>query len=113
MHSVSRALNLPSKPDGIDGSQVEQLFAEGRIAEVADYCECDVVSTYRLWLLDELFKGAISVEEHDRSELALSDLIIARSAVEANPAALLARDNPEATRRSIIVVGPHLPLALA
>jgi hypothetical protein len=99
MHSVSRALNLPGKPDGIDGSQVEQLFAEGRIAEVADYCECDVVSTYRLWLLHELFKGAISVEEHDRSELALSDLIIARSAVEANPAALLARDNPEATRR--------------
>jgi predicted PolB exonuclease-like 3'-5' exonuclease len=74
LNDLCRALNLPGKPDGIDGSQVEQLFAEGRIAEVADYCECDVVSTYRLWLLHELFKGAISAEEHERSELALSDL---------------------------------------
>jgi hypothetical protein len=29
-------------------------------------------------LLHELFKGAISAEEHERSELALSDFIIAR-----------------------------------
>jgi hypothetical protein len=28
--------------------------------------ECDVVSTYRLWLLLERFKGAISAEEHER-----------------------------------------------
>src|SRR4029453_1192077 len=78
LNDLCRALNLPGKPDGIDGSQVEQLFAEGRIAEVADYCECDVMSTYRLWLLHELFKGAISAEEHERSELALSDFIVAR-----------------------------------
>jgi predicted PolB exonuclease-like 3'-5' exonuclease len=78
LDDLCRALNLPGKPDGIDGSQVEQLFAEGRILEVADYCECDVVSTYRLWLLHELFKGTISAEEHERSELALSDFIAAR-----------------------------------
>ena len=36
------------------------------------------MSTYRLWLLHELFKGAISAEEHERSELALSDFIVAR-----------------------------------
>jgi 3'-5' exonuclease len=78
LNDLCRALNLPGKPDGIDGSQVEQLFAEGRIAEVADYCECDVMSTYRLWLLHEPFKGAISAEEHERSELALSDFIVAR-----------------------------------
>jgi predicted PolB exonuclease-like 3'-5' exonuclease len=78
LNDLCRALNLPGKPDGIDGSQVEQLFAEGRITEVADYCECDVVSTYRLWLLHELFKGAISAEEHERSELALSDFIVTR-----------------------------------
>src|SRR2546429_7838082 len=66
LNDLCRALNLPGTPDGIDGSQVEQLFAEGRIADVADYCECDVVSTYRLWLLHELFKGTSSVEEHER-----------------------------------------------
>jgi predicted PolB exonuclease-like 3'-5' exonuclease len=46
LNDLCRALNLPGKPDGIDGSQVEQLFAEGRPGKVADYCECDVVSTY-------------------------------------------------------------------
>jgi len=57
---------------------VEQLFAEGRIAEVADYCECDVVSTYRLWFAARTIQGAISAEQHERSELALSDFIVAR-----------------------------------
>lgn len=48
------------------------------IGEVADYCECDVVSTYRLWLLHELFKGELSVEEYVQSELMLSNFIDAR-----------------------------------
>ena len=36
LNDLCRALNLPGKPDGIDGSQVEQLFGEGRIGKVAD-----------------------------------------------------------------------------
>jgi predicted PolB exonuclease-like 3'-5' exonuclease len=78
LNDLCRALNLPGKPHGIDGSQVEQYFREGRIFEIADYCECDVVSTYRLWLLHELFKGAVSVEQHEQSERMLSDFIGAR-----------------------------------
>ena len=75
LNDLCLAMNLPGKPDGIDGSQVAEYFAAGRIAEVADYCECDVVSTYRLWLLHELFKGTLSVEQHDQSELMLSSFI--------------------------------------
>jgi hypothetical protein len=33
----------PGKPDGIDGSEVEKYVREGHIAEVAAYCETDVV----------------------------------------------------------------------
>jgi hypothetical protein len=29
LNDLCRALNLPGKPDGIDGTQVEQLFGEG------------------------------------------------------------------------------------
>ena len=49
--------NSCRKPDYIDGSQVEQYFAEGRIKMIADYCETDVVNTYRVWLRYELFRG--------------------------------------------------------
>jgi hypothetical protein len=72
------ALNLPGKPDDMDGSQVERYVQESRLAEVAAYCECDVINTYRLWLLYELFKGTLSQEQHHRSESSLLTFIRGR-----------------------------------
>ena len=80
LHDLCRALNLPGKPDCIDGSKVEQYVQEGKLAEVANYCECDVVSTFRLWLLHELFKGTLSQDQHGRSEAALATYIKQRLA---------------------------------
>jgi 3'-5' exonuclease len=39
---------------------VERYFLEGKIREIADYCETDVVNTYRVWLRHELFRGKLS-----------------------------------------------------
>jgi predicted PolB exonuclease-like 3'-5' exonuclease len=78
LHELCRALNLPGKPDQMDGSKVEAYVHEGRLAEVANYCECDVVSTFRLWLLHELFKGTISHDQYSRSEAALASFINSR-----------------------------------
>jgi predicted PolB exonuclease-like 3'-5' exonuclease len=50
-------MGLPGKPDGIRGEDVEKYYREGRIQEIADYCESDVVNTYQLWLRHELFAG--------------------------------------------------------
>ena len=36
---------------------VEGYFREGKIQEIAAYCEGDVIHTYRLWLRYELFRG--------------------------------------------------------
>jgi 3'-5' exonuclease len=33
-----------------NGAQVAQYYRDGRIREIAAYCESDVVNTYRLWL---------------------------------------------------------------
>ena len=38
-------------------ADVEKYVHEGRIAEVAAYCETDVVNTYHVWLRYELFRG--------------------------------------------------------
>jgi predicted PolB exonuclease-like 3'-5' exonuclease len=53
-------MGLSGKPKGIDGSQVDEMVRAGRIQEVAQYCETDVLNTYRLWLLYELFRETIT-----------------------------------------------------
>jgi predicted PolB exonuclease-like 3'-5' exonuclease len=68
-------MGLPGKPDDISGADVEKYCREGRIAEVAAYCETDVVNTYRVWLRYELFRGRLSEGGLRASEACLSDYI--------------------------------------
>ena len=44
-------MGLPGKPKGFD---------EGKIKEIAEYCETDVVGTYQVWLRYELFCGRLT-----------------------------------------------------
>jgi 3'-5' exonuclease len=83
LNELSRILGLPGKPDGMDGSQVFGYFREGRIKEIAEYCETDAVNTYRVWLRYELFRGRLSESEYAASELNLIEFIKARA--EAKP----------------------------
>jgi len=75
LDDISRILGLAGKPDGIDGSKVDAMVAAGKIDEVARYCESDVVNTYRLWLIYELFRGTITAVEHAWSEQQLGDFL--------------------------------------
>jgi 3'-5' exonuclease len=75
LHELCRVMGLPGKPDGIDGSEVEKYVREGHIAEVAAYCETDVVNTYRVWLRYELFRGRLTEGGLRASEANLSDYI--------------------------------------
>jgi 3'-5' exonuclease len=79
LDEISRVMGLPGKPDGIDGSEVESYFLQGRIKEIADYCETDVVNTYRVWLRYELFRGNVTKMEFDASETDLTAFISARA----------------------------------
>jgi len=79
LHEVCRVMGLPGKPDSIDGGEVHKYFREGRIQEIADYCETDIVNTYRVWLRHELFRGRLSDATFDASEKNLSEFIKARS----------------------------------
>jgi 3'-5' exonuclease len=60
LHELCRVRELPGKPDAINGADVDRYFREGRIREIAEYCESDVVNTYRVWLRHELFQGKLS-----------------------------------------------------
>jgi len=47
LHELSKILGLPGKPADISGGDVERYFKAGRIQEIADYCESDVVNSKR------------------------------------------------------------------
>jgi hypothetical protein len=57
---------------------VERYYREGKIKEIADYCETDVVGTYQVWLRYELFRGTLSQNAFERSEGHLADFMIKR-----------------------------------
>jgi predicted PolB exonuclease-like 3'-5' exonuclease len=78
LDEISRAMGLPGKPEDINGSEVASYFLQGRIKEIADYCETDVVNTYRIWLRYELFRGNLAKMEFDASESDLETFIKAR-----------------------------------
>ena len=78
-HEISVIMGLPGKPKGFDGGEVERYYNEGKIKEIADYCETDVVGTYRLWLRYELFRGTLSYRAFEQSEQHLTELMSARS----------------------------------
>jgi hypothetical protein len=75
LNELSKIMGLPGKPEGIDGNEVERYFLEGRVKEIAEYCETDVVNTYRVWLRYELFRGRLSESEHQASERCLAEFI--------------------------------------
>jgi predicted PolB exonuclease-like 3'-5' exonuclease len=79
LDEVCRVMGLPGKPGGIDGGEVEKYFHEGRIQEIADYCETDIVNTYRVWLRHELFCGRLSPIQFQFSEQKLGEFVKARS----------------------------------
>ena len=87
LHELCRVMGLPGKPDAINGSDVDRYFREGRIREIAEYCESDVVNTYRVWLRHELFQGNLSDVGFEASEADLEQFIKTRTIRGGNHAA--------------------------
>jgi 3'-5' exonuclease len=78
LDEVTKILGLPGKPEGIDGSRVEQMVLAGQTEEVARYCESDVLNTYRVWLVYELFRGSITAEQLSWSEKQIREFVANR-----------------------------------
>ena len=59
LSEISALLGVPSKL-GIDGSLVKSYVDTGRLAEVRNYCETDVLATYLVFLRFALFRGELT-----------------------------------------------------
>jgi predicted PolB exonuclease-like 3'-5' exonuclease len=58
MNEVCSILDLPGKT-GIDGSKVMDYYDLGKIEDIRNYCESDVINTYLLYLNYQHFTGNI------------------------------------------------------
>lgn len=56
LDELAKLMGYPGKL-GMDGSAVWQAWQEGRIAEIRDYCETDVVNTYLVYLRFQRLRG--------------------------------------------------------
>ncbi|MCS6926592.1 MAG: 3'-5' exonuclease [Candidatus Binatia bacterium] len=79
---LAKLIGLPGKTT-IDGSQVQQLWEEGRLQEIVRYCRQDVIQTYFLFLRVELLRGRLTTEQYQH---ALAHTSHFREELESSPA---------------------------
>jgi predicted PolB exonuclease-like 3'-5' exonuclease len=89
LHELCRVMGLPGKPEGVAGAQVEKYYRDGHIREIAEYCESDVLNTYRVWLRYELFRGRLSDGDFQASEANLIEFVQARGNTKSHLANLM------------------------
>jgi predicted PolB exonuclease-like 3'-5' exonuclease len=89
LHELCRVMGLPGKPEGISGAEVEKFYRDGHIREIAEYCESDVLNTYRVWLRHELFRGRLSDTGFRTSEANLAEFVKARGNTKQHLACLM------------------------
>ena len=57
--------NMIGKPGktGVDGSQIQDMHNAGRDEEINDYCRCDVLDTYFVFLRSRVLLGKLRLED--------------------------------------------------
>ena len=62
---LNLAANLLGKPGKMDtqGNMVQDMFDAGKLAEINDYCRCDVLDTYFVFLRTRVLVGQLSLDQ--------------------------------------------------
>lgn len=58
LEQIATFLGFPGKM-GMDGSQVHDLYQQGKISRIRNYCESDVLNTWLIYLRFQLMRGEI------------------------------------------------------
>ncbi len=74
MNEVCACLNLPGKT-GVDGSMVQEYFDQGRLQEIRNYCETDVINTFLLYLSYQYHTGSMNKESFFNSRKSLVEFL--------------------------------------
>ncbi len=63
LDTVCAMAGVPGKYD-VSGDQVLDLYYDGELDKIKEYCESDVLNTYILFLKYELLKGNLTIEDY-------------------------------------------------
>ncbi len=66
LSELCAVLGYPGKI-GVDGSMVSTLYDEGKLKEIRDYCETDVLNTYLVYLRYMYHRGDITQESYNQA----------------------------------------------
>jgi 3'-5' exonuclease len=80
LDAMARLAGFPGKV-GLGGHAVAAAVAAGRIDEVRNYCECDVMNTYLLYQRFRLMRGEIDADEYAREIGFVRDKVAAMEAL--------------------------------
>ena len=62
LDDIAQLLGFPGKL-GMDGSQVWAAYQAGRLADIMNYCETDVVNTYLVFLRFQAMRGTLTADQ--------------------------------------------------
>jgi predicted PolB exonuclease-like 3'-5' exonuclease len=74
LDQIATMLGFPGKM-GMSGDKVWQHFQEGKITEIRDYCETDVLNTYLVYLRFELLRGKLTHDNYQQECQLVRDLL--------------------------------------
>jgi 3'-5' exonuclease len=74
LNEVCSILGFPGK-FGVDGGKVSQMYDDGHIKEIRDYCETDVLNTYLVYLRHMHHRGETTTENYNKSIGAVLSMI--------------------------------------
>lgn len=65
---LNLAANLLGKPGKLDvkGHMVQDLYEQGKLTEISDYCRCDVLDTYFVFLRTSVLLGQLALEDEQK-----------------------------------------------
>lgn len=65
LNLAATILGKPGKMD-VQGHMVQDLYDAGKLAEISDYCRCDVLDTYFIFLRTAVMLGQLKIETEQK-----------------------------------------------
>ncbi len=63
LDDLAQLMGLPGKL-GMSGAHVWDAYQAGKLADISNYCQTDVVNTYLVFLRFQLMRGMLTVDQH-------------------------------------------------
>jgi predicted PolB exonuclease-like 3'-5' exonuclease len=90
LNLVANLLGKPGKME-VQGHMVQDLWNEGRLAEINDYCRCDVLDTYFAFLRTMVLLGQLKLDDEQRLLQETKEFLAQRASTVAAYAGYLQR----------------------